>query len=122
MLIDKLFGPTTSVRVLAKKLLVDQGLIAPCFLAGNISTLKMLETHSIEKVKSELERSYLGLLKINYSFWPFVQVINFYFIPLTYRVPFGSTAALIWITILSYNLSHKQTAKESADKDHSDTH
>lgn len=110
VLIDKLFGPTTSVRVLAKKLLVDQGLIAPCFLAGNISVLTMIGTRSIDSVKSELERSYLGLLKANYCFWPFVQVINFYFIPLAYRVPFGSSAALAWITILSYKISNKQTA------------
>lgn len=105
VLIDKLFGPTTSLRVLAKKLFTDQCLIAPLFLCGNISTLAFLKSRSLEQVKLDLKRSYVGLLKTNYSFWPFVQVINFYFIPLAYRVPFGSSAALIWITILSYRLS-----------------
>lgn len=105
VLIDKVFGPTTSVRVLAKKLLVDQVLIAPIFLAGNISVLTLLETHSLKQVRRVLDKSYLELLKINYTFWPFVQVINFYYVPLTYRVLFGSSAALIWITILSLRLS-----------------
>lgn len=116
VMIDKIFGPTASVKILAKKLVLDQGIIAPCFLVGNISTLTFLKTRSLQSIKQELEDSYFKLLKLNYSFWPFVQVINFYFIPLTYRVLFGSTAALAWNTMFSYNLhsKQKQTTLESS--------
>lgn len=102
--IDKLFGPTRGVKVLCKKLLLDQGAIAPCFLAANITVLTLLKTQSFEEVRAELDKSYFNLLKLNYTFWPFVQLLNFYFIPLTYRVLFGSTASLIWNTLFSYKL------------------
>lgn len=106
--IDKMFGPTIGLRVLGKKLLVDQVCCAPVFLACNISVLTVLKTHSFDQVEAELRKNYTSLLKLNYTFWPFVQVINFYFIPLTYRVLFGSTAALLWNTLFSYRLYNKR--------------
>lgn len=114
--IDKLFGPTSNVLVLAKKLIVDQGLCAPCFLAANITVLTLLHKKSFEEVDKELRRSYLSLLKLNYTFWPFVQLLNFYFIPLTYRVLFGSTAALIWNTLFSYKLYNKKRQLEQQSR------
>lgn len=108
--IDKLFGPTSSVLVLGRKLLFDQGLCAPIFLLGNITTLTLLKSQSFEEVRRELHRSYFNLLKMNYTFWPFVQLLNFYFIPLTYRVLFGSTAALMWNTMFSYKLYNMKNA------------
>lgn len=104
VMIDRIFGPTKSLVILGKKLILDQGICAPSFLAGNITVLTLLKTQSLEETKNELHNSYFSLLKLNYSFWPFVQVINFYFIPLTYRVLFGSSAALAWNTIFSYRL------------------
>lgn len=111
VMIDKVFGPTKSLAVLGKKLILDQGVCAPCFLAGNITVLTMLKTQSFEETKNELQKSYFNLLKLNYSFWPFVQVINFYFIPLTYRVLFGSSAALAWNTMFSHHLYNKKNAR-----------
>lgn len=117
VMIDKVFGPTTSIKVLGKKLLLDQGACAPCFLVCNVSLLTFLQTRTIEGVRKELEQSYFNLLKLNYSFWPFVQIVNFYFIPLTYRVLFGSTAALAWNTIFSYRLNRQDNKKKLEDSE-----
>lgn len=106
--IERLFGPTTNVRVLAKKVLLDQVVIAPCFIAANISVITLLKERSLDRVKRELNHSYLGILKLNYTFWPFVSVANFYFIPMAYRVVFASSAALLWNTIFSYKLCFKK--------------
>lgn len=116
VMIDRLFGPTASLKVLAKKLLLDQGLLSPCFLAGNITTLTLLETRSLEKVGQQLRSSYFSLLLLNYSFWPFVQVLNFYFVPLTYRVLFGSSAALGYNTIFSYRLWRGKQERRHEDQ------
>lgn len=112
--IDKVFGPTSSLVVLAKKLFVDQLMIAPCFIIGNITTLTLLQHGTFDKVSEELNRSYFNILKLNYTFWPFVQMCNFYFIPLTYRVLFGSSCALAWNTIFSYRLYNK-SSQNTAD-------
>uniref|UniRef100_A0A6G1S6Z6 Mitochondrial inner membrane protein Mpv17 n=1 Tax=Aceria tosichella TaxID=561515 RepID=A0A6G1S6Z6_9ACAR len=106
--IDKLFGPTSGLLVLSKKVLLDQVVIAPCFIAANVTVLTLLKERSFEKVQQELARSYLGILQLNYTFWPFVSVANFYFVPLAYRVVFASTAALVWNTIFSYKLCYKK--------------
>lgn len=108
VMIDRVFGPTTSFVILGKKLILDQLVCAPCFLAGNITTLTLLKTRTIGEVKKEIDQNYFTLLKLNYSFWPFVQVLNFYFIPLAYRVLFGSSAALAWNAIFSYRLYNKR--------------
>jgi hypothetical protein len=108
--IDKLFGPTSSALVLGKKVLFDQALIAPCFIAANITVLTLMKERSFEKAKAELDRSYLSILRLNYTFWPFVSLANFYFIPLAYRVVFSSAAALLWNTVFSYKLSHERKA------------
>lgn len=114
--IDKIFGPTSSMLVLGKKLFFDQICIAPLFLAANITVLTLLRTHSFEQVKPELARNYMGLLRLNYTFWPIVQLMNFYFIPLTYRVLFGSTAALIWNTLFSYRLYNRRLIQDHYDE------
>lgn len=107
VLIDRLFGPTTSLKVLGKKILLDQCCFAPVFLVGNLTVLTLLRTSSFEEVKHELQRSYFKILRDQYCFWPFVQMVNFYFIPLTYRVLFGSMAALAWNTMFSFRLNNK---------------
>lgn len=109
--IDRIYGPTSSVKVLRKKLILDQCVFAPAFLVGNISVLTLLKTRSTHEVRQELQRSYFKLLKLNYTFWPFVQMVNFYFIPLAYRVIFGSSAALIWNTLFSHKLYSQKKAQ-----------
>lgn len=113
VMIDKIFGPTSSNVVLVKKVLFDQVINAPLFLAGNITTLTLLKTQSFECVREELRRSYTNLLKTNYSFWPMVQAINFYFIPITFRVLFGSVCAFVYNMAFSYILHSESPSKES---------
>lgn len=110
VLIDKIFGSSRSAKNMVRKVLFDQGVIAPIFCGANISVITILKGVSLKEVRDELERSYLGLLSMNYMYWPFVSMINFYFVPLTYRVVVGSTAALIWNTAVSYKLTRVKPA------------
>lgn len=107
VMIDKMFGPTKSNVILLKKVLFDQLINAPCFLVGNISLLTYMKTQSLDSIKEELTRSYFPLLKTNYSFWPAVQAVNFYFIPIAYRVLFGSTCAFMYNIAFSYILNNR---------------
>lgn len=109
VLVEKLFGPTTSLLMLSKKVLFDQAISAPIFLTGNITTLTYLKTQSFDEVRKEIKHSYFNLLKLGYSFWPFVQLLNFYFIPVAYRVVFGSGAALVYNVLFSYRLNYKKS-------------
>ena len=81
---------------------LDQGLFAPsiCFLFFNyVSQLKgdnwALRTHA-------LKNEYFDVLKNNYIFWPGIQLLNFYVVPLQHRVMAVNVAALFWNTYLSW--------------------
>ncbi|XP_048387814.1 protein Mpv17 isoform X4 [Stegostoma tigrinum] len=80
-----------SKTVAFKKMLLDQFALAPSFLACFLALTGFLGGHSREDV-------WLKLKKI----WPTVQMLNFYFVPLVYRVPLIQVVALIWNTYLSW--------------------
>nr|CAG8567583.1 10685_t:CDS:2 [Entrophospora candida] len=44
---------------------------------------------------------YFSALKANYTIWPLVQLVNFRFLPLQYRVPFVGSVGVLWSTYLS---------------------
>ena len=57
--------------------------------------------------KAKLEKSYWEGLKANYMVWPFVQAINFKFVPLEHRVLVVNIVSLGWNCFLSYLNSEK---------------
>lgn len=44
---------------------------------------------------------YAEALVANWQVWPLVQLINFRFVPLKYRVPFVSSCGVVWTIYLS---------------------
>jgi protein Mpv17 len=81
----------------------DQLFFAPIFLAiffcynsvfeqGRLSSSDML---------TKLRRNYIPALKANWKVWPLVQCINFYLVPLQYRLVFVNVVALGWNAYLS---------------------
>lgn len=108
VLVDHIFGPTKNLKVLGKKILFDQGIIGPIFLVGCITTFSLLEQCSIKHVSEQLKENYVKVLLAEYTYWPFVQLVNYYYVPLTYRALVGSTATLVWNTIFSYLIYYKK--------------
>ncbi|KAG9468426.1 hypothetical protein GDO78_022771 [Eleutherodactylus coqui] len=76
-------GSSKSVAV--KKMLLDQGGFAPCFLGGFLTIVGSLNGLSKEEIWDKLKRDYKDALITNYYIWPAVQIANFYFIPLHHR-------------------------------------
>ena len=78
---------------------VDQTLFAPTSLFVFLSTMSLMEGSSPSE---KLERSYTTTLKRNWMVWPFVQLINFRFVPLDHRVILVQVVSLGWNCYLSY--------------------
>ncbi|XP_032877286.1 protein Mpv17 isoform X2 [Amblyraja radiata] len=76
--------------------------LAPCFLAGFIVVTGFLGGLSREKIYLKLENNYTNALMSNYTIWPAVQLLNFYFIPLKNRLAVVQIVALLWNTYLSW--------------------
>jgi protein Mpv17 len=77
----------------------DQTLFAPTNLFIFLSSMAIMEGSSPSE---KLEKTYTTALTKNWMVWPFVQLINFRFIPLEHRVLLVNVISLGWNCYLSY--------------------
>ncbi|CAJ0929294.1 unnamed protein product [Ranitomeya imitator] len=85
-----------------KKMLLDQGAFAPCFLGCFLTIVGSLNGLSKEEIWDKLQRDYTDALITNYYIWPAVQMANFYFVPLHFRLAVVQVVAIIWNSYLSW--------------------
>jgi protein Mpv17 len=90
-----------------KRVAIDQIFFAPFFSASVIYNLRLLEGYGIKESWNKLLADYWGIYQHSMKFWPCVQIFNFYFLPLNFRVVFVQIAALFWNTFLSYKTQTK---------------
>ncbi|KAG6453645.1 hypothetical protein O3G_MSEX008252 [Manduca sexta] len=94
--------------VAVKKVLVDQLLFAPSFLGMILVCAGTMQGKTWDKVKSDVQANYFDVLQTNYYIWPWVQLVNFYFVPLQYQVLLVQTVALFWNTYLAWKTNRKR--------------
>ncbi|XP_062065123.1 protein Mpv17 isoform X1 [Lepus europaeus] len=99
--LDRLLPGGTKVDAL-KKMLLDQGCFAPCFLGCFLPLVGTLNGLSAQDNWAKLQRDYLDALITNYYLWPAVQLANFYLVPLHYRLAVVQSVAVIWNSYLSW--------------------
>ncbi|OIW26008.1 hypothetical protein CONLIGDRAFT_515878 [Coniochaeta ligniaria NRRL 30616] len=89
----------TTNRTILARVALDQGVFAPTFIGVFLSSMAVLEGTSPQE---KLEKSYTPALLTNYMIWPFVQLVNFKFVPLHHRVLFVNVISIGWNCYLSY--------------------
>lgn len=77
----------------------DQTVFATTNLFIFLSSMAIMEGSS---PSDKLEKTYTTALQKNWMVWPFVQLINFRFIPLEHRVLLVNVISLGWNCYLSY--------------------
>ncbi|KAB5517213.1 hypothetical protein PHYPO_G00187130 [Pangasianodon hypophthalmus] len=95
-----IIGATKSTAL--KKMLIDQGCFAPCFLGAFLGIYGTLNGLTVEENVAKLKRDYKDALITNYYLWPAVQIANFYFIPLHHRLAVVQIVAVAWNSYLSW--------------------
>nr|XP_025977931.1 protein Mpv17 [Dromaius novaehollandiae] len=99
--LDRLIpGATKAVAV--KKMVLDQGGFAPCFLGCFLAIAGTLNGLSVQENWSKLQQDYADALLTNYCIWPPVQIANFYFVPLHHRLAVVQCVAIVWNCYLSW--------------------
>jgi protein Mpv17 len=86
-------------------MVIDQTFFSTTYLSIFLYTLTWIEkgdrSTSAQTVKDKLYPTLLA----NWKIWPAAQLINFYLVPVPYRVLWANFVGLFWNVILSY-LSH----------------
>ncbi|KAK4170339.1 hypothetical protein QBC43DRAFT_305931 [Cladorrhinum sp. PSN259] len=91
--------PGSPNRTMLARVAADQGLFAPVFIGLFLSSMAVLEGGS---PAAKLKESYVPALSANYMIWPFVQMVNFKFIPLQHRLVFVNVISIGWNSYLSW--------------------
>ncbi|PVI00774.1 sym-1 [Periconia macrospinosa] len=78
---------------------IDQTTFAPMSLCVFLSSMSIMEGSN---PKEKLEKSYFTALKRNWTVWPFVQLVNFRWVPLDHRIIVVQVVSLGWNCYLSY--------------------
>jgi len=104
--LDKIVPGAKPIDVF-KKLLLDQLLFHPFFNANYIAVVHAVNGHSFKQIVDHVKISFWRIQLSGYSFWPLVQFVNFFAVPLCYRVPFMNSFGIIWNSYLSWSVNKR---------------
>lgn len=85
--------PGRTLKILTKKIFVDQVVISPIVIGMFLLITSCLEKKSWEKVKEENIGKGAKLYIAEWIVWPPAQYLNFYCLPTKYRVLYDNTIA-----------------------------
>ncbi|KAJ2355596.1 hypothetical protein IWW50_000306 [Coemansia erecta] len=91
-----------TARQVGKRLICDIMLYEPTMYALFFSSMAVMEGGGLDDVKFRLNTLLLPTYLTGLTISPIIQSINFAFVPLIYRVPFGSSFDLFWDSYLSW--------------------
>ncbi|VDM96819.1 unnamed protein product [Thelazia callipaeda] len=100
LLLEKLKGKPNLLPL--KRMIIDQSMAAPTFTFTFITNLHLLERKPFHEALGIAKKEIIPVMKTNYRVWPAVQLVNFYLLPLRYRLVFVQFVGLFWNMYLSY--------------------
>ncbi|XP_068236281.1 mpv17-like protein 2 isoform X1 [Palaemon carinicauda] len=112
--------PGRTVKVVAKKLLVDQLLFSPVCLVFFLVSLGFFKGGDFEDLVTDLREKSWRLYAAEWVIWPPAQVINFYWLPTKYRVLYDNTISLMYDVYTShvcYDLETKKPVNDDCSND-----
>ncbi|XP_059486655.1 protein Mpv17-like [Neocloeon triangulifer] len=100
--LERAFGAGRQPAATLKKVALDQFVFAPTLIASLLTVVPLANGHTWGDATDKLSNDYWTVLKANYVLWPWVQIGNFYFVPLQYQVLVVQVVALFWNVYVSW--------------------
>ncbi|XP_069971271.1 mpv17-like protein 2 isoform X2 [Penaeus vannamei] len=108
--LDKVL-PQKNAKTVFKKIMADQFLAAPFFAVTFFLFAGLLEGKTLPEAWKEFKQKFPAVYLFDWFIWPPTQTINFYFVPLQYRVVYINCVTVVWDVFLSY-MKHKDQVKK----------
>lgn len=86
--------PGRTFNTVVKKVLVDQTIASPIVISLFFITLGIMRQESLNQTMTEIREKFIRLYKAEWIVWPTAQIINFWILPLKYRVLYDNTISL----------------------------
>ncbi|XP_017080829.1 mpv17-like protein 2 [Drosophila eugracilis] len=86
--------PHRTYKMVVVKILLDQFICSPFYIAVFFITMAILEDNSWEELKQEIKEKALVLYVAEWTVWPLAQFINFLLIKPQYRVFYDNSISL----------------------------
>ncbi|XP_075060790.1 mpv17-like protein 2 isoform X2 [Mixophyes fleayi] len=102
------FLPGTTLKVIVKKVLLEQILVSPILGTIFFMGIGSLEGQTLRGSWDDFQGKFWEMYMVEWCVWPPAQLINFYFLPTKYRVMYVNVVTLGWDMYLSY-LKHRAT-------------
>mmetsp|Transcript_6572 Transcript_6572/g.13204 ORF Transcript_6572/g.13204 Transcript_6572/m.13204 type:complete len:252 (-) Transcript_6572:9-764(-) len=103
------FTTTTAVKVL-----IDQFVQAPIFTVLIFTFLGVLEGKSLDKIKQQLDSTYIDTMLANWKLWIPATVVNIAFCPPLFRVLFLNVVFFFWSIYLSIVVNSDDVAADNS--------
>lgn len=108
---DRTF-PGRTLRIVLKKVLIDQTVASPIVIILFFATLGMLRKTSLDETFREMKDKFLRLYTAEWVVWPPAQIFNFYLLPTKYRVLYDNTVSLGYDVYTSYVMNDKKKSRQ----------
>ncbi|XP_030381342.1 mpv17-like protein 2 [Scaptodrosophila lebanonensis] len=86
--------PGRTMRVVAKKIILDQLICSPVYITAFFVTLGILEQKDRAEVVKEIKEKAWKLYAAEWTVWPVAQFVNFYWISPQYRIFYDNIISL----------------------------
>ncbi|KAL3310712.1 hypothetical protein Ciccas_010716 [Cichlidogyrus casuarinus] len=104
--LESVYSQSKGIQKVGKMVLTDQAIFAPFALSTTMGIVGFVQSNGdLASVKNKMDSNFISVLCDNYKFWPFVQIINFNFVPIHLRLMFANSVAVIWNTYLSWRIN-----------------
>ncbi|CAH0556166.1 unnamed protein product [Brassicogethes aeneus] len=113
--LSTLIWPKTDLKTAVTKAVVEQMTYGPAALACFFFGMSLLEGKSINESCESVKAKFLPSYQVAICVWPFLQTINFCYVPERNRVPYVSVCSLGWSTFLAY--MHQLKMKKAQEVD-----
>uniref|UniRef100_A0A915ATV1 Mitochondrial inner membrane protein Mpv17 n=1 Tax=Parascaris univalens TaxID=6257 RepID=A0A915ATV1_PARUN len=106
-ILERVSGGPSIVPI--KRMLIDQTVMAPLLTSTVITNLHLIEGNTPYNAFLRARKEIIPVLITNYKVWPFVQLFNFYVVPLRYRIILLQFVGIFWNAYLSFMTQSTQS-------------